>query len=229
MACSSPPPPHPPRSAGRRPGRATSSRAASSGGRRGSTRPGNLVQGNLIGTDAAGSRRAAQRHRRVAILGVRQHHRRDGRRGRQHHRLQPATATGVRVASGTGNAILVNSIFANAGLGIDLTPTASTPNDPGDARRRPQQPPELPRPDVRHRLGRGPRPSRGRSTARPAELPHRVLLRCRGRPVRRRGADLPRRHDGDDRRRRHRPISFTAPEHHPRPGLHRDGHRPRHQ
>ena len=43
------------------------------------------------------------------------------------------TQAGVAVASGTGNAILTNSIFSNGGLGIDLGPAGVTPNDPGDA------------------------------------------------------------------------------------------------
>jgi len=42
-------------------------------------------------------------------------------------------AAGVAVASGTGNAILSNSIFLNGGLGIDLGPVGPTPNDPCDA------------------------------------------------------------------------------------------------
>jgi hypothetical protein len=40
---------------------------------------------------------------------------------------------GVFVESGTGNAILSNSIFSNAGLGIDLGPAGVTPNDFLDA------------------------------------------------------------------------------------------------
>src|SRR5262249_41408637 len=39
---------------------------------------------------------------------------------------------GVRIASGTGNAILANSIFSNQSLGIDLNPSGVTPNDTGD-------------------------------------------------------------------------------------------------
>ncbi len=40
---------------------------------------------------------------------------------------------GVFVSLGVGNHILSNSIFANAGLGIDLAPDSVTPNDPDDS------------------------------------------------------------------------------------------------
>ena len=41
-------------------------------------------------------------------------------------------AYGVRVDTGTGNAIVNNSIFSNGLMGIDLVPGGTTPNDPGD-------------------------------------------------------------------------------------------------
>ena len=41
-------------------------------------------------------------------------------------------AYGVRVETGTGNAIVNNSIFSNGLMGIDLVPGGPTPNDPGD-------------------------------------------------------------------------------------------------
>ena len=40
---------------------------------------------------------------------------------------------GVRVDSGTGNAIVNNRIFSNSSLGIDLAPLGVTPNDANDA------------------------------------------------------------------------------------------------
>jgi uncharacterized repeat protein (TIGR01451 family) len=39
---------------------------------------------------------------------------------------------GVRVSSGTGNAVVNNEIFSNGSLGIDLGPTGVTANDAGD-------------------------------------------------------------------------------------------------
>ena len=39
---------------------------------------------------------------------------------------------GVRVNSGTGHAVLRNSIFGNGGLGIDVGTGGVTPNDAGD-------------------------------------------------------------------------------------------------
>jgi hypothetical protein len=41
-------------------------------------------------------------------------------------------ANGIQIVSGTGNAVLGNSIYANYGLGIDLGNYGPTPNDPGD-------------------------------------------------------------------------------------------------
>jgi CSLREA domain-containing protein len=64
---------------------------------------GNFVYGNSIGTDAAGN----------AALG---------------------NNTGVLIdGGGTGNELRRNSIFANNGLGIDLSGEGVTPNDAGDA------------------------------------------------------------------------------------------------
>ncbi len=44
----------------------------------------------------------------------------------------PGYHDGVRVSSGINNAILGNSIFSNAQMGIDIGPYDPTPNDPGD-------------------------------------------------------------------------------------------------
>jgi hypothetical protein len=41
-------------------------------------------------------------------------------------------SAGVSIASGSGNGVRSNSIFANGDLGIDLWSDGPTPNDPGD-------------------------------------------------------------------------------------------------
>ncbi|MCI0693191.1 T9SS type A sorting domain-containing protein [candidate division KSB1 bacterium] len=91
----------------------------------------NVVQGNLIGTDKNGSRAIPNGSFGVEIdnainniiggttVGARNAIAYNGR-------------DGVRVNSGTGNAILSNSIFSNSGLGIDLNVDGVTLNDAGD-------------------------------------------------------------------------------------------------
>ncbi len=53
-------------------------------------------------------------------------------------------SVGVRVDSGTGNAIVYNQIFSNAGLGIDLAPLGVTRERRGRRGHRRQQPAESP-------------------------------------------------------------------------------------
>ncbi|MGH7452484.1 MAG: LamG-like jellyroll fold domain-containing protein, partial [bacterium] len=91
----------------------------------------NIVQGNLIGTDKNGSRAIPNGSFGVEIdnainniiggttIGARNAIAYNGR-------------DGVRVKSGTGNAILSNAIFSNSGLGIDLSTDGVTRNDAGD-------------------------------------------------------------------------------------------------
>ncbi|MBX6313452.1 MAG: right-handed parallel beta-helix repeat-containing protein [Isosphaeraceae bacterium] len=95
-----------------------------------------LVQDNFIGTDLSGTLPLGNAGRGIFI---------DGANGNLIGGVGggsvPASlgntiafngAAGVFVNSGTGNAILSNSIFSNGGLGIDLAPAGVTPNDPGD-------------------------------------------------------------------------------------------------
>jgi CSLREA domain-containing protein len=99
----------------------------------------NVVQGNRIGTDAAGTS-ALPNSSGIVIFG-------------SHDNLiggvEPGAGNviasnggnGVEISTAgsdtaAGNSILGNSIFANGGLGIDLRPegvSGPTPNDPGDA------------------------------------------------------------------------------------------------
>jgi len=106
--------------------------------------PGNRILGNLIGTTANGSEALGNGFYGVGIFGSRA----------SNNRIGDGTAAGSNTIafngrdgieidfpdSNTGNQISRNSIFSNAGLGIDLitgsesdTTNVSTPNDPGDA------------------------------------------------------------------------------------------------
>lgn len=96
----------------------------------GRTTTGNVVEGNLIGTGRTGGANLGNR-----LDGV---------------RIQaggPSTATaavsgnaiafnggaGIAVLTGTGNLLQQNTIFGNAGRGIDLNADGGTANDPADA------------------------------------------------------------------------------------------------
>ncbi len=48
------------------------------------------------------------------------------------NRIAHNRGAGVLVAAGTGNSVVGNSIYGNRGLGIDLAPAGTTPNDPDD-------------------------------------------------------------------------------------------------
>src|SRR6266567_2142792 len=92
---------------------------------------GNLVQGNFIGTAADGVSPLGNALDGVSIF--------TGASGNTVGGVAAAAGNkiafnrvGVAVDTGTGNAILGNSIFSNTNLGIDLTPTGVTPNDSCD-------------------------------------------------------------------------------------------------
>jgi len=109
---------------------------------------GNLVQGNLIGTMPDGVTGAGNTFAGVYISSTAANNTIGGTApgaGNTIAYTQGVTGTagsgdGVfvesvdsSIAPPTGNAILGNSIFSNAGLGIDLTPDGVTSNDTGDA------------------------------------------------------------------------------------------------
>src|SRR5205807_8110846 len=94
---------------------------------------GNLIRGNFIGTKADGISPLGNRNSGVGIFT-----------GSSNNTVGGTTASagntiafnvrGVVVDSGTGNAILGNSISSNVGVGIDLTPVAGvTANDNCDS------------------------------------------------------------------------------------------------
>jgi titin len=83
----------------------------------------NLVQGNMIGTNAAGTGAVANGLSGVHIFAS--NNTVGGTAAGAANTIAFNKAVGVFVDSGTGNAIRQNSIFANAGLGIRLNPGAN--------------------------------------------------------------------------------------------------------
>jgi len=92
---------------------------------------GNTIRGNYVGTDVTGVNALPNAGRGMLIGSS------DNTIGGSAPGAGNVIAfnggIGVLVFSGTGNAINGNSIFSNAGLGIDLVPGGVTPNDAGDA------------------------------------------------------------------------------------------------
>ena len=97
---------------------------------------GNLVQGNSIGVGAAGGALGNDGNG-VIVAGGASNNTIGGSADGAPNTIAHNLGAGVFVGSGTGNAILSNSLFANLGLGIDLAtdlgPDGVTANDAGDA------------------------------------------------------------------------------------------------
>ncbi len=100
------------------------------GGLTTATLTGNLIQGNLIGLKATGNAPLPNLLDGVALSTAADNI--IGGEGNAGNILAFNGRSGVRVWSGTGNAILKNSIFSNGALGIDLNGDGVTPNDTGD-------------------------------------------------------------------------------------------------
>jgi titin len=97
---------------------------------------GNLIEGNLIGTDVSGSHPLGNAGHGVFIIFGASNNTVGGLAAGAGNVIANSGAAGVAVGlsssdSSAGNAILSNSIFANAGLGIDLGNNGVTPNTPG--------------------------------------------------------------------------------------------------
>jgi len=93
---------------------------------------GNRLQGNFIGTKSDGFGALGNNQHGVSINFLPTIKTAGGTERGAGNRIFSNGGHGVSVASGTGNAILSNSISANAGLGIDLGNDGVTPNDPCD-------------------------------------------------------------------------------------------------
>jgi hypothetical protein len=93
----------------------------------------NRVEGNLIGTDPAGTAPVPNGYGvRIGLLGV--GNKIGGTAAGAGNVIAFNTAQGVVVESkASANSILANSIFSNGALGIDLASEGVTPNDPLDA------------------------------------------------------------------------------------------------
>ena len=90
---------------------------------------GNLIRGNFIGTKADGVSPLGNGGSGVGIFTGSSNNSVGGTAAAAVNRIA-FNSRGVVVDSGTGNAILANTIFSNVGVGIDLTPVAGvTAND----------------------------------------------------------------------------------------------------
>jgi parallel beta-helix repeat protein len=95
------------------------------------TTKGNVLQSNFIGTNATASAALPNAANGIDIQGSSQNLIGGTVPGTKNV-IAGNALRGVFVESGTGNAILGNTISYNGALGIDLAPIGVTPNDPGD-------------------------------------------------------------------------------------------------
>ncbi len=93
-----------------------------------------VIQGNFIGTNPAGSA-AVPNGQGVDVFQGAQNNTIGGTVAGAPNVISGNTGNGVRISdsSTNGNAILANAIYNNGGLGIDLGFDGVTPNDPGDS------------------------------------------------------------------------------------------------
>ena len=92
----------------------------------------NLVLGNFIGTDASGAAALGNSSVGVQFSGSARFNRVGGTNVGEANVIAFNNNVGLSFGSGTNNAARANAIFANAQLGIDISPTGVTTNDPGD-------------------------------------------------------------------------------------------------
>jgi hypothetical protein len=93
---------------------------------------GNAVRGNYIGTEATGATALGNSFDGVRIGGEASNNDVGGTAGGAGNTIAFNGGDGVRIDTGTGNAVLSNSIHSNNELGIDLANDAADTNDVGD-------------------------------------------------------------------------------------------------
>ena len=93
---------------------------------------GNVVSGNLIGTDPSATTGLGNLLSGVRTGAETSDNTIGGTASDEANTIRFNGGPGVNVAGGEGTSILGNSIFANAGRGIDLANDSVTPNDAGD-------------------------------------------------------------------------------------------------
>ncbi|HEX8090733.1 MAG TPA: FG-GAP-like repeat-containing protein, partial [Blastocatellia bacterium] len=98
-----------------------------------STATNNRVQGNFIGTALNGSSPLPNDSDGVYVLNSASNTVIGAASGGGGNIIAFNGRNGVLIETGTANSVLSNSIFSNAGLGVDLGPAGVTPNDTGDA------------------------------------------------------------------------------------------------
>jgi CSLREA domain-containing protein len=96
------------------------------------TTTGNVLHGNFIGTNATASAALPNGSNGVDVQAGASGNTVGGTVAGTKNVIAFNGGRGVFVESGTGNAVLGNTISYNAGLGIDLAPVGVTPNDPLD-------------------------------------------------------------------------------------------------
>jgi ELWxxDGT repeat protein len=93
----------------------------------------NVVQGNFIGTDASGTQPLGNTGSGISILRGSFDDVIGGTASGAANVIAYNGGSGVFIQESYRHSILANSIFSNAGLGIDIDPAGFNPNDPGDA------------------------------------------------------------------------------------------------